>query len=285
MWLKLHYHLKRIWALLHQAKAVKEAPLFIAAVFKNESLFLKEWVDFHLRQGVERIYLADNFSSDQGELVLKPYLDSGQVRLQKTRSKGMNARIQAAELNYLLNTISEQEGDESWVAIIDIDEFLFAPEGEPITRVLARFKSLKIGAVLINWMMFGTSNLKNLNPEKSMLEQLTMRAHVSLGEHKMVKPILYLANSLGFLEGPHIPFSKGKAQLIHADGSQYQFKDPQIIHTPLRINHYWYRSQAYYDGEKRIKRRAFGDERSGKREEDHIRACNYEEDYSILKLR
>ena len=251
---------------------VEEAPLFVAAVFKNEAPYLKEWLDFHLAQGVQRFYLADNFSDDHYAEVLAPYLKSGQVHLHKTRSRGMNTRLQAQELNRLLKVIALAEGKHAWVAIIDIDEFLFNPAGKKVRALLSQFKGQTIAAIFVNWLMFGTSNLAQLDTEKPMLSQLTWRAHASLGEHKMGKPILYLANSFGFLEGPHLPFRRGSPQ------------DPQIQHEVLRLNHYWYRSEEYYNSEKRKKRWAFGDSRSGNREQDHIKACNYEQDFSIQQL-
>ena len=284
MWLKLLYKLKEIWASLFSSVEVEKAPLFVAAVFKNEAPFLKEWLDFHLAQGVQQFYLADNFSDDHYAKVLEPYLKSGQVYLHKTRSGAMNTRLQAQELNRLLKVIALAEGKHVWVAVIDIDEFLFNPAGEKARALLSRFKGQNIAAVFVNWLMFGTSNLAQLDAEKPMLSQLTWRAHASLGEHKMGKPILYLANSFGFLEGPHLPFRRGASKVVYANGKEYSPKDPQIQHEVLRLNHYWYRSEEYYNTEKREKRRAFGDRRSGKREQDHIKACNYEQDFSIQKL-
>ena len=282
MWLKFLYRWKK-WRASHaSAEEVKESPLFIAAIIKNEAPYLKEWIDFHLTQGVQRIYLADNGSSDDPVSVLLPYMESGQVYLQKTQEKGWSTRIQALELNRLLANIQLAEGKRAWVAVIDVDEFLWHVEGRKVSEFLNGFKGRKLASVSVNWLMFGTSEVKRLKPDHSMLEQLYMRAHVSLGEHAIVKPIIYLANSAGFLEGPHYAFAKGNAEDIYSDGEPYLPNMKRIVHEPLCLNHYWYRDEAYYNSEKRSKRLAFGDERSGKREEDHIRACNYEEDRRIL---
>jgi len=284
MRLKLLYKFKELWATLFSAVEVEEAPLFVAAVCKNEAPFLKEWLDFHLAQGIQKFYLADNFSDDNCAEVLAPYLREGQVYVHKTHSPKMNTRLQAQELNRLLKVIALAAGKNAWVAVIDVDEFLFNPEGRKIRATLSHFKGDKLAAVFVNWLMFGTSNLPQLNINKPMLGQLIWRAHASLGEHKMGKPILYLANSFGFLEGPHLPFRRGASKIVYADGSEYSPSDPQIKHETLRINHYWYRSEEYYEGEKKRKRLAFDDERTGKREQDHIKACNYEQDFTIQKL-
>lgn len=256
----------------------------LSAVFKNEAPFLKEWLDFHYNQGFSRIYLVDNYSTDYPEAVLRPYIESGRLILNKSQSAQMNARIQAKELNRSLRQIKQKEGFNCWVAVIDVDEFLFNPKGKAILDVLKAFQGKKIAAVMINWLMFGTSGVKQLAADKPMTEQLIRRAHLSLGEHQMVKPILYLANVKGFLEGPHQAFAKAKASFVYTDGRTFNQNNDRILEQELRLHHYWYRSEDYYNSEKRQKRRAFGDERSGKREADHIKACNYEEDRSILPL-
>lgn len=284
MWLKLLYYWRHFRAQLFKAQKVEDAPLCIAAVFKNEAPFLKEWIDFHLQQGVGKIYLADNYSDDQPEVILQPYIEQGQLCLVKTHSRAMNTLIQARELNRLIRLIKQEQGSKTWLAVIDIDEFLFHPKGLKINQILKKRAGEKLAAVVVNWLMFGTSGLKELDPNTPMIQQLTWRAHFSLGEHKMVKPIMYLANCDGFLEGPHRPFARRAAKFKYSDGELYDWKKPKIKHQPLRINHYWYRSETYYNTMKREKRRAFGDERQGKREQDHIKACNYERDTTILNL-
>lgn len=284
MWLKLQYQIRYYWAKLFPAKEIVQGPLVLTAVFKNEAPFLKEWLDFHYNQGFSRIYLVDNYSTDHPETVLKPYIASGRLVLSTSQSPQMNARIQAMELNRSLRQIRHREGLNCWVAVIDVDEFLFNPASKSIPEVLKQFQGRKIAAVMVNWLMFGTSGIKQLADDKPMTEQLIRRAHLSLGEHQMVKPILYLANVQGFLEGPHQAFAKAKASFVYTDGGAFNHANDRILEQELRLHHYWYRSEDYYNSEKRLKRRAFGDERSGKREADHIRACNYEEDRSILPL-
>ena len=38
--------------------------LAIAAIFRDEAPYLKEWIEFHRAVGVERFYLFDNLSTD-----------------------------------------------------------------------------------------------------------------------------------------------------------------------------------------------------------------------------
>jgi len=51
--------------------------LSVLAIFKNETMNLKVWIDHYLWQGVEKIYLIDNGSTDNPMPILQPYIDKG----------------------------------------------------------------------------------------------------------------------------------------------------------------------------------------------------------------
>lgn len=53
--------------------------LSITCIAKNEGKYIKEWVEYHLAQGVDCIYLYDNDSTDNMKAVLEPYILNGKV--------------------------------------------------------------------------------------------------------------------------------------------------------------------------------------------------------------
>lgn len=53
----------------------------VAAVFKNEAHILKEWIDHYHIHNIDHIYLINDGSTDNFEIILKPYIDSGYVTL------------------------------------------------------------------------------------------------------------------------------------------------------------------------------------------------------------
>lgn len=258
-------------------------PMVICCVFKNEAPYLKEWIDFHLKQGFEKFFLIDNRSDDDFHEVLKPYMKDGSVELLNSMNSGMDTFIQAQEFNAALPFIRKDIGENCWVAFIDVDEYLFSVEEKSISQILNSFTGKKVAAVLANWLMFGTSGKRTLDHSKPLIEQLTKRAPEEHDEHRHFKPITYLPNVYRFFEGPHRPIAMGDSRFYYSDGSEFQTEASKFIHSPIRINHYWYRSKEYYRKQKLEKRKSFGEIRESKLEEWHKARCNEVEDVEILK--
>ena len=59
----------------------KKYKFSICSIFKNEALFLKEFIEYHLLIGFEHFYFYNNNSEDNYLDVLKPYMDAGIVTL------------------------------------------------------------------------------------------------------------------------------------------------------------------------------------------------------------
>ena len=53
--------------------------LSVMAIFKNETMNLKLWIEHYLWQGVEHFYLIDNGSNDNPLSILQEYIDNGIV--------------------------------------------------------------------------------------------------------------------------------------------------------------------------------------------------------------
>ena len=62
---------------------VREYPgregLAFVLIAKNEALYIKEWLDFHIKQGVTNFIIYDNGSTDNFREVLRLYIDAGIV--------------------------------------------------------------------------------------------------------------------------------------------------------------------------------------------------------------
>lgn len=121
--------------------------LSIGAVFKNEANYLDEWLTFHSYIGVEKFYLYDDESTDNFKDVLAPWMDAGIVSLSKVRGRGQN--------KVYMSCLNRARFRTKWLALIDIDEFLWSPRYETIPEVLGKYSNF--AGVVIRWKLFGSS--------------------------------------------------------------------------------------------------------------------------------
>ena len=51
---------------LQRPKSIQKKKFYVSicAIFKNESMYMKEWIEYHRIIGVDHFYLYNNFSSD-----------------------------------------------------------------------------------------------------------------------------------------------------------------------------------------------------------------------------
>jgi hypothetical protein len=142
--------------------------LAICAIFRDEAPYLKEWIDFHFKEGAEHFYLYNNFSVDNPERVLKPYIDAGIVTLINWPIPFIDGGQEKA----YDDCIKRSKQSDVWVALIDIDEFLFSPVGT-ITSILER--CLKYPALSVNTVCYGTSG-KHQYEDVPVVKRFTRRA-------------------------------------------------------------------------------------------------------------
>ena len=94
--------------------------LSVLAIFKNETMNLKLWIDHYLWQGVDHFYLIDNGSNDNPLSVLQEYIDKGIVSyyfLPEQYKQVEHYRFVFDKANLKKETY--------WLVVCDLDEFFF----------------------------------------------------------------------------------------------------------------------------------------------------------------
>lgn len=125
-----------------------KAPYFlsIAAIMKNEKPYLKEWIEYHLLQGVEHFYLCDNDSTDNTKEYLEPYIQKGIITY--IPLPGINQ--QRICYDKIVNTYKDKT---EWLAIIDLDEYLVPLQADNMRSFLKEFKD--VSEISLHWMNYG----------------------------------------------------------------------------------------------------------------------------------
>lgn len=200
----------------------------ISCVFQNEARWLREWIEFHRLVGVEHFYLYNNLSDDDYLSVLEPYVLKGIVELFEYPQKAFARKHQVFVYNHAIELANEDQ--VKWLALIDADEFLTPIEETDLTTILKNHESHP--GVKIQWLMFGTSNIKKLKSGDLMIEKLVYRAPENHSANNFVKhivqpPLVYKSHS------PH------DCEYLN-NGIPYS-----IPMNMLRINHYYFRTEDF----------------------------------------
>ena len=145
--------------------------LAVAAIFKDEARYLREWIDYHLLAGVEHFYLYNNDSSDDYAEVLAPYVATNIVTL--TDWSGKLQMFPAYN-----DAIERHRFDCRYIAFIDLDEFLYPVTGQSVAEVVDEILSRDTNAAAlgVNWQCFGSNGLETADYSRGVLERFTRRA-------------------------------------------------------------------------------------------------------------
>ena len=197
----------------------------ICAIFREEAPFLGDWIDFHRFAGVSRFYLYNNFSADGYREVLAPYIHEGLVEL-------IDWPVDVGQVSAYQHCIKTRAKEVHWIAFIDIDEFLFAPDGSTIGTVMKRFRNLP--AVHVWQAFFGSDGHKH-RPQMPVPIAYRHRAPLSQTTVKTIVNPRHIYK-IGIHESK---FWKGHS--LDTAGRMVS-KNIQPVLDVLRINHYWSRS-------------------------------------------
>ena len=196
-----------------------ENKLSLLAIFKNETMGLKLWIDHYIKQGVEKFYLIDNDSDDNPLEILQPYIDQGIVKYFFLPEKSQ-------QLNHYRNIYnSENLVDKTkWLIICDIDEFYYGVPNK-LSTTIDEFDDYNI--VYSHHRNFGTDGLEK-HPEN------------------ILKSIVYRDQELNYLP-KYIFKPKTLKNANNIDIHVLHDMDKTIIENDkIRLNHYSIQSLEYF---------------------------------------
>lgn len=227
----LRYGVFKALSLKRRMKQVNTAPehyLAVCAIAKNEGPYFKEWIEWHLKQGVEKFYIYDNESNDETKDVLAPYVESGVVEY--NYFPGRKRQLAAYD-----DCIERHRLDARWIAVIDLDEFIVPVKDKSIPDFLSRMEGF--ASVEINWLCYGSGGAKKKS-EGDVMQRFRKHA---LADHPLncwVKSIIdprQVCTMTGCHEAARISGSpadpQGRVITKH-------FRNRASQHDVIKINHY-----------------------------------------------
>ena len=211
--------------------------LAIAAIFKHENAYLREWIEFHRLVGFDHFFLYDNDGRDETQALLKGYEDAGIVtrhpwmHLDGTRHDSRTP-FGGRDKNHMAfgHAAAHHRNDCEWLMKVDIDEFVMPTEEESVLPLIGAYKREETRGLQLPRVNFGDGGHRT-KPDGLVIESYTRREK-EISDHKDLANTLFLSNNR-FKNSAHSwayrPFSGGR-------------KIPQGEIKGLRINHYYTKS-------------------------------------------
>jgi len=240
--------------------------LSIAAMFRDEATCLREWLLFHLINGVDYFRLYDNGSTDDFLGAVHDLVDARIVDLVRWED-----RTDQSQQNMYHHAIESLKGRSRWVAFIDVDEFLFSPAAPKLCQVLGDFE--RFPGVVVNWQIYGSCGLEQR--EGLVLDSFIRRAPRGYFRNFRVKSVVD-PNQVESALGAHFfSYTAGRRAVDECGEpvdvvSRKDLRDciqdrdpmaarfstrPAVTVDRLRINHYAVKSRTEY----RAKLKRFAD--------------------------
>jgi len=102
--------------------------LAVTAMVRDEADLIRQWVEYHLAQGVDVMIVTDNASTDGTTEILREFADAGRLHL---RHDPEHRKQQGAVVTAMAREAAVEHG-ATWVVNADADEFL-APVDRSLT--------------------------------------------------------------------------------------------------------------------------------------------------------
>ncbi|XP_057436772.1 glycosyltransferase family 92 protein RCOM_0530710 [Lotus japonicus] len=231
-----------------QAQAQPKHFLCACTMVYNVAKFLREWVMYHTKVGVENFILYDNGSDDDF---------AGEVK--NLRSEGYNIttllwiwpKTQEAGFSHSV-VYSKAKGLCNWIMYVDVDEFVYSPawrigDESPISSPSLKSmlvgsedengNGIRVGQVSMRCLEFGPSG-QRLHPAEGVTRGYTCRRKVER-RHK----------SIVLVEA----VDRGLRNVVHHFEVKEGLKWKQVRVEEMLVNHYKY--QAWDEFKSKFRRR------------------------------
>ena len=127
----------------------------ICTIAKLENHYIREWVEYHLNLGFNKIFLYDNNDplGERFEDEIDDYIQTDQVHLIDFRGHKWG---QIAAFN---DCYTRYGNEYDWIAFIDVDEFITLTKDTTIQDFLARPQFNNFDGVYLKWVYYTDNNL------------------------------------------------------------------------------------------------------------------------------
>ena len=196
----------------------------LCAIAKQENLYIREWVEWYKRLGVDTIFLYDNNDPDgeRFEDVIEDYIRCGFVRIIDYRGRKI------CQLDAYNDCYKRNSPRYDWIAFFDIDEFLRIDNPryrKNIKNFLDSWLFDDFDVVMVCWMCMTDNGLLKPDGDYSV-KKFTQASQRDCLHNRYAKSICRTSKHLRWKSSVHVP-----------DNMRYQICDVLGRQIPPR-NHF-----------------------------------------------
>ena len=208
--------------------------VLLCAIAKQENLYIKEWVKYHLELGFDHITIYDNNETDGEKIsdVIGGYPNVNIIDFRGRHQKSCETQVAA------YNACYKGASTYDWVMFMDIDEFLWLKDYTNIKSFLEQSWVKKANVIRFHWKCY-SDNGKLKYEDLPVMERFTevcKNVEVNYHTKQMYR------TKLGTLRIVNVHYTNHVNNIYYPDGKPAPYitttKDKHIHDGVAHIKHY-----------------------------------------------
>ena len=219
-----------------------EMKVGICTIGKNDNKYIREFVQYYEKCGVDKIFLYDNNDSkgENFDDVISDYISSGLVQISDWRGKTKK------QLKMMNDCYKNNNDKYDWLIFYDLDEYIHLKDFTSIKQFLGQKKFKTCKKIYLNWVHHTDNNLmhyENRTLKDRFPEKESIPSKKKMSQHVLVKSIIRGNISNVVFDCEHKLSSELKG--CNAEGLETSLEGCSML-TPdyenFYIDHYHYKS-------------------------------------------
>jgi tetratricopeptide (TPR) repeat protein len=205
--------------------------LSLCLIAKDENIYLKEWLDYHILAGVEHFWIYDNDSHIPLAKTIKEYIRDGWVTINTIHGKA----VQLYAYDHCIKTYGQFS---KWIGFIDTDEFIVSKTTADIKEFLKNYEEF---AGLSISSLFFASDGNQSRPKCGQIAGYRMRTPEALSKNRFIKSIIQ-PDRVVFPVSPHSFMYKEGHFCVNENMARVSSQFFPCNVNKIQLNHYYTRS-------------------------------------------
>lgn len=220
----------------------------VCLIIRDENEYLEEWLNWHIKQGVQHFYIYDHGS----KYPVKEFLKGLSTAIyEKVTVIDFGGKHDFAQHEAYNNCIEMYENESRWIGFIDSDEFVRIKNGKTIPEFLKDYE--EYAGVFMAWVIYGANGhkeMQNLPCRRRFLNVTHSRSSEDMGK-VFIQPELfsYMMIHNGYPKAGYLVVDEHKEPLQEAAIFKHNSTTDYVC-----VDHYY--TKSYEEWLNKIKRGA-----------------------------